>query len=58
MSSLLNTKISNLIKERNNINYYLPNLSKDWIIGFIESTFYNKVWQDFHIAFKKKKVRL
>jgi hypothetical protein len=33
----LNEKLSILIKDRSTTDYYLPFLSKDWIIGFIEA---------------------
>lgn len=37
MTPQFEEKISLISKDRNDINFYLPNISKDWIIGFIEA---------------------
>ena len=44
MLELMKQKISPLIEQRTNVDYYLSKLSKDWLIGFIEAegTFYGK----------------
>jgi hypothetical protein len=39
MTPQFKEKISFTARDRSDVNYYLPSISKDWLIGFIEALY-------------------